>query len=510
MRLQRTALCVLLVGSIHFFSPREGFSSESRPWPLQAKQSGSVPARAFGVAIYDPLGDRMIVFGGRDSHGLRPDTWALNLNGTLAWSQLPTTGAPPSDEVLSSAIYDPVRDRMLVWGGANLNLTIASFELYELNFNRHGQASTWSAVQQYGNEPAQRFAHSAIYDPIGDRMIVFGGQDGNTPPTIYGDTWELLLSGPPGRSYPFWSQLSSVGAPSARYGHTATYDASRQRMIVVGGYPPVLDGVHTEKLDILNLPSSGDPTWTDPLMGTYQDVEYRPAIYDPQFDRILMFGGILLHPINQNPCSDVYLYGLWMGKGTPPYDLSWSRYLPSYTAPGGDRWGSMAIFDPHPPNNRMILFGGLLDVTESLCTTTNSPPPYLDGVYSNDTYSLELGQYIGSSTWTLETSAAPAAGAPTSQTAGLSASRGLSVFPNPIKAKATIGFIAGRGEAVSVTIFDINGRRVKTLVVQASGGKNQVGWDARDQAGARVASGIYFVEARGERFSERKMAIVMR
>jgi flagellar hook assembly protein FlgD len=44
-----------------------------------------------------------------------------------------------------------------------------------------------------------------------------------------------------------------------------------------------------------------------------------------------------------------------------------------------------------------------------------------------------------------------------------------------------------------LTIFDVTGRVVTTLVEQVSAaGTYSVSWDGRDESGAKVASGVYF------------------
>jgi len=460
----------------------------------------SPPARASGVAVYDPVGQRMIVFGGVGSNGQpSSDTWAVTTScDNLTWNQVTTDGTPPSYDVLSSAIYDPVRDRMIVYGGTdeNVHSALGGNTLFQLQFDRSGGPWTWSELADYGTEPPGRFGHSAVYDPVGDRMIVYGGQDG---PTTFGDTWELQLSGP-GANYPLWSQLSSVGSPGPRYRHTATYDPVRQRMVVAGGYPPGGGPTGGRPVGFLYLPSSGDPSWSN-LGLSCRDVWTNSAIYDPQFDRILSFGGYSQQP-NVSQCGDLYVYSLNMS-GPNGDILSWDHYSPSYTAPGGDRYNYMAVFDPYPPNNRMILFGGYLN-TDGAC---------VNNVISDDTYSLELEHNLAASTWKVESGAgggSPAARIPTLTTQQAEVSHYLKISPNPIRDKATIAFSAARDEAASLKIFDVSGRLVKTLTVQGSGGARQVEWDSRNQSGAKVASGIYFVEVGGANFSERKRVIVLR
>ncbi len=79
----------------------------------------TVPARDRHTAVYDPVRDRMVVFGGCSGPYLN-DVWALSLAGTPAWTQLSPSGStPPVARYSHTAIYDPVRDRMVVFGGSS-------------------------------------------------------------------------------------------------------------------------------------------------------------------------------------------------------------------------------------------------------------------------------------------------------------------------------------------------------------------------------------------------------
>lgn len=70
----------------------------------------------------------------------------------------------------------------------------------------------------------------------------------------------------------------------------------------------------------------------------------------------------------------------------------------------------------------------------------------------------------------------------------------LGAYPNPFNPSTTIEFeLARAGEAV-VAVYDTAGRRVRTLVRGAlPAGVARVVWDGADDAGAQVASGVYFV-----------------
>src|SRR5207249_6303100 len=92
--------------------------------------------------------------------------------GDPEWTQLQPTGEAPSRRAGHSAIYDPVRDRMLVFGGVDSSITYLA-DLWALSLS---DPPAWSKLDPSGFAPNPRSSHAAIYDPRFDRMVVFGGQ----------------------------------------------------------------------------------------------------------------------------------------------------------------------------------------------------------------------------------------------------------------------------------------------------------------------------------------------
>jgi hypothetical protein len=75
----------------------------------------------------------------------------------------------------------------------------------------------------------------------------------------------------------------------------------------------------------------------------------------------------------------------------------------------------------------------------------------------------------------------------------------LSLFaaPNPLPHDdLALFYRAPQGEAIEVDIVDVNGRVVRTLPRVASTRTGIFAWDTRDDAGARVAGGVYFARIR--------------
>jgi len=83
-------------------------------------------------------------------------------------------------------------------------------------------------------------------------------------------------------------------------------------------------------------------------------------------------------------------------------------------------------------------------------------------------------------------------------------------YPNPFNPVTTISFTVPKAGRVRIEIFDILGRRVRSLAdgrVQA--GRHQLEWDGTDEQGRKAASGIYFYRVvYDERSLTRKMILI--
>lgn len=66
-------------------------------------------------------------------------------------------------------------------------------------------------------------------------------------------------------------------------------------------------------------------------------------------------------------------------------------------------------------------------------------------------------------------------------------------FPNPFNPTTTIKFDLAASEYVHLSVYDLSGRLVKTLVDQPmTADQHEIVWDGKDNSGVRVASGVYF------------------
>ena len=253
---------------------------------------GTLPGpRLSHTAIYDPVRDRMIVFGGYDyTNGRLDDLWELQLSGVPTWNRLTPVGPTPVARNLHSAIYDPVRDRMIVFGGYRTEAYLN--DVWALSLSG---PPTWTPLAPVGPVPAPRREHTAIYDPVGDRMIVYGGKGF---PAGDSDLWALSLSGTPA-----WSPITATGSPpQGRWGHTAVYDPVLRTMVVhAGSDVQYLD-------DTWELSLDGAPAWRELLLAPPVPAPrvYSAAIADPSRGRVVMFGGL------GYPTMDPATWALWL------------------------------------------------------------------------------------------------------------------------------------------------------------------------------------------------------
>jgi hypothetical protein len=180
----------------------------------------------------------MIIFAGDDVCGTNfNDVWVLeNANGnggTPTWMQLsPLGGPPPVPRDDSPAVYDPVANRMTIFGG-NPSPTFNDAWVLE-NANGLGGTPTWVQLSPLGLLPLARSANSAVFDSTNNRMTIFGGST-NIPPGIVNDVWVLSNANGIGGT-PTWTQLSPTGGPPVpRRQHSAVYNPSSDVMTIFGG-----------------------------------------------------------------------------------------------------------------------------------------------------------------------------------------------------------------------------------------------------------------------------------
>lgn len=83
--------------------------------------------------------------------------------------------------------------------------------------------------------------------------------------------------------------------------------------------------------------------------------------------------------------------------------------------------------------------------------------------------------------------------------------------PNPFNPRTTLRFAVAAAGPAELLVFDVSGRRVRTLVDSpVAAGEHSAVWDGTDDSGRRVPAGIYWSQLRTGGYESQRKMIVMR
>ncbi|MGD0268027.1 MAG: kelch repeat-containing protein [Candidatus Sulfotelmatobacter sp.] len=209
----------------------------SAAWKKQTPTGTLPPIREGHTAVYDPNTNKMIVFGGNNCDGTYyNDLWILSnaddSSGTPSWAQVTPIGTPPSVRSQATAIYDSVNNVMTVFGGGSSPTAVDNDVWTLTNANGVTGTPTWTKLSPTGTQPTARIGHSAIYDAANNRMTIFGG--GNSKGKVLNDGWVLTYANGIGGT-PSWTQMTFGDTAPYRKSFMAVYDPVSDDMIIFGG-----------------------------------------------------------------------------------------------------------------------------------------------------------------------------------------------------------------------------------------------------------------------------------
>lgn len=85
-------------------------------------------------------------------------------------------------------------------------------------------------------------------------------------------------------------------------------------------------------------------------------------------------------------------------------------------------------------------------------------------------------------------------------------------YPNPFNPSTTISFSVPISEKITLSIYDINGRHIKTLIDNQyyPAGKHTVQWDGSNVFGQKISSGMYYYHIRAGKFNSTKSMLLVK
>ncbi len=334
---------------------------------------------------YVPSLGGVVAYAGWNGYETLSDLWSFDGND---WLQLQTATVPPA-RTSHGAAYDAGRDRLVIFGGEAAG---------RAPFGDHWEydGSDWIRMTSDATPPPRRYP-SLAYDELRGRLVLFGGSYGDNPWEYLNDTWEFDGSN--------WIEMSPALSPTGRHGSKLRWDPVGQRLILYGGmidYTPLGSSWVYDAGEWSPLPTTTDPPARgqflmapDPLEpglvvrggheggyvyichddawalvgdqwvtseGYVPRARIEPAMaYDPGLGSTVLFGGLKAYG------SGVYREDTWMHT-----DGTWKQ-VTTGSAPQGRAYTPLA-YDGNL--GQVVLYGGC---SGSQCGTLHSDMWAFDG-----------------------------------------------------------------------------------------------------------------------------------
>ena len=304
--------------------------------------SGSPGKRIGPRMIYDPVDQRIILYGGAHWQGgytFYGELWSYEYE-TDTWTALETSNDPPP-RFNAMLAYIPGRHQLFLFGGWSTNDRIGDTWIFDF------ESSRWTELHP-GNQPSRRSDSSIAYDPENDVVVLYSGyllDDSHSQ-----DTW----------IYSFeeenWIQRHPDDLPLGQYGHYMVYAESTGQLLMYPGHWCVYsNGVMTDhgyggniwEYDVV------DDSWIEHRSTPTPPGRYwGNIVYDSTEDRMILFGG---H--GAVDFDDTWTYGIEDGA----WEKAEQGVKPS-------KRGSIGMaYDPI--NHVVVLFGGFSEAGQSLGDT---------------------------------------------------------------------------------------------------------------------------------------------
>ncbi|MGC4121042.1 MAG: hypothetical protein QM765_41985 [Myxococcales bacterium] len=320
------------------------------------------PGRGASPAYYDPVRERIVLFGGvleypypgaGKGYLYLADLWDWD-PGAGTWTDRTApldanTNLPPTPRVRfgGAMVYDEQRGKALLFGGASSvkQETVFGDTLDDL-WSWDGKA--WEEVKHSGTWPKHRAAHGMAYDPVRGATVMYGGWDSEADTWERTDTWRLGSTAVPGKPW-----VASAVATFEGPGPTATVTR-------FGGVGITFSGA----MDIQIVRSAETATWNgtawDPLSPANKPMPRELVAMGPDGrSGLILFGGEVanaLPPNEELPFKGVRRNDTWRWDGSNWTSLIGHDPLRPPTEGPEPRMGHTMVFDRD--RGRLVLADG--------------------------------------------------------------------------------------------------------------------------------------------------------
>lgn len=297
------------------------FLLAAQPARCQSPPAGAAPhARAHHVLFYDPLRERVMLTGGASNDSRRnvtvfDDFWSFD--GTR-WTALPSSSGPSS----GARVDSDSQKRIYSFGGFK---DAAIGDLLMLEGDR------W---RNLGSHPSLTAVEGGfVFDQARGRFVAFGG--GSASGRMNGEVWEF--------DGDRWSR-SAASPPAPRGSHAMVYDPVRKKVVLFGGM-----GVRAGEQDAPVLADTWEfdgTAWAEVRVAGPSARLGAGAAFDSKRGVMLLFGGAN---------HDRVFNDLWSWNGA-----TWRKL-----AENGPEPRVMGYLAYDRRRDRIVLFGGRRGVPDN-------------------------------------------------------------------------------------------------------------------------------------------------
>lgn len=191
----------------------ETWEFDGQGWQ-QLAPAQAPPARWGAAMAFDPVRQRIVLFGGRANSTPMDDTWEFD---GVDWVQISTANAPHA-QANATMTFDAANQRLLLLGA-------------QPPFGQATETWTYDGIDWTqtitANAPTDRRNARMAYDPIRAKTVLFGGLSPFYFPID--DTWEFDGGN--------WQQIQTATIPLGRADTGVIWSQTRGHVLAFGGWP---------------------------------------------------------------------------------------------------------------------------------------------------------------------------------------------------------------------------------------------------------------------------------
>ncbi len=240
----------------------------------------------------------------------------------------------PESRLGHRMFYDPVREKVMLYGGAKWDTSYTFYDdLWEYDYD----SRLWYEIQT-SNAPPGRLNAMVTYILERHELFMYGGMASNDRVS---DTWTLDLE------TMAWTELDPTDHPSPRSDSSVSYDPENDVVILFSGYRK--DEVKTQQTWVYSFE---EENWVEMFPENPPLHQYGHYMtYVPETGQHLMYPGHWSVVSGTTTTSHGYGGNIWEYKYP---ENEWAEH-PVGSNPPGRYWGNV-VYDPD--ENRIVLFGG--------------------------------------------------------------------------------------------------------------------------------------------------------